>query len=138
MLSSAGGAPSEGGADAEAAAVALPPAAVVMLRERWEEEAERRAWRVCSEQVDFVLRTSCGGVGTPASPGRPSQAAGSSAGAAAGEGGGSPLRRCWALQQAAAASVNGQHGAWAASGPRDSSAGGWGDERWGSRGGPLY
>ncbi|KAI8475936.1 MAG: hypothetical protein J3K34DRAFT_517093 [Monoraphidium minutum] len=97
----------EGGADD---AAGLPPAALVMLRERWEEEAGRRAWRVCGEQVDYVLRSSGCYAAAPGSPVR--QLLPPDAARPGSDGPESPMRRCWALQQAAAVSAANEAAAW--------------------------
>ncbi|GBF99951.1 hypothetical protein Rsub_12644 [Raphidocelis subcapitata] len=82
--SSPGRAASSGGG----AAAVVPPSTLVVLQQEWQEEAEERAWRRCNGRVIGVLRSSGQGTGLPEPP-SPS--------------GSSPMRRCWAMQQAAAA-----------------------------------
>lgn len=77
----------------------VPVAARIMMRQRWEEEAEARVWGECSRRVSSVLRGS-GPVGA-VSHGVPHSGAGGS------DGGASPMRACWAPQAAAAAAAHG-------------------------------
>ena len=76
----------------------LPPAALVMVQDRWEEEAGRRAQRVRSDRDDLILRSSGGGwLGPPGGPAASLPAAGPT-----GEQLVSPTRHCWDMQASAA------------------------------------